>query len=603
MDLSDDDFERPDGRKNRMDGYVSDSGSENRTTKKRKKARKNTKDAKAKQNIGFKCSPHLLVDLVRNLDTDQRKWVEEIGFAVFLSMPNCGLPKDLTVWLVNQCSWKDKALIVRGRPIKIKTLIKKLLGIPDGPYAVPLPRSKRGKAKGSTDEDKELKEEKGARCLSSKSTLESLVATHDPEQFKRSFMLYVLCIYLAPSSGHYVNLSYSPIVNNVEIIKDMNWCDHVADVLIEGIREYRESKAANVNVHGCVHVLILIYIDVVKSDILKVPHGDPRAIYVTTDMLDLLDLTDFKCRTADGPVYGKLEMDESTYADECNHGNTATSSSHDVGAKNASDPCSHSLPVIHVDKVFLDGIMEIDAQFVKARDEVYAESFKSLSEMIMKIDSERASAIRSLHEKLYSTQADSSSIAQSSIPVTTVPDIVHPTYVAGSIVDAQAHALQKSQDPHATFRVCSTPYTQPSFLNSPSQAHLIDSTRVQFPVELSVQADPPNRVDNTHAAIQSTEISPDRGHTTEEGNQCCPGSIDGRQCSVDLQNNCLQLSTIVVSTAETERIIKSSRWVQTRRLFPEESVVNMQVPIIDDPLEDDPLGNAGIMICSFHLST
>jgi hypothetical protein len=138
--------------------------------------------------------------------------------------------------------------------------------------------------------------------------------------------------------------------------------------------------------------LQLIYIDVVKSDILKVPHGDPRAIYVTTDMLDLLDLTDLKCRTADGPVYGKLEvipmchtffveymcassfsiergnhatypgihnifglnrfqMDESTYADECNHGNTATSSSHDVGAKNASDPCSHSLPVIHVDKV------------------------------------------------------------------------------------------------------------------------------------------------------------------------------------------------------------------------------------------------------------
>jgi hypothetical protein len=32
-----------------MDGYVSDSGSENRTTTKRKKTRKNTKDAKAKQ--------------------------------------------------------------------------------------------------------------------------------------------------------------------------------------------------------------------------------------------------------------------------------------------------------------------------------------------------------------------------------------------------------------------------------------------------------------------------------------------------------------------------------------------------------------------------
>jgi hypothetical protein len=48
MDLSDDDFERPSRasprlkskkctRKKRMDGYVSDSGSENRTTTKRKK--------------------------------------------------------------------------------------------------------------------------------------------------------------------------------------------------------------------------------------------------------------------------------------------------------------------------------------------------------------------------------------------------------------------------------------------------------------------------------------------------------------------------------------------------------------------------------------
>lgn len=36
----------------------------------------------------------------------------------------------------------------------------------------------------------------------------------------------------------------------------MNWCEYVADYLIQGIREYNESNATNIFVHGCVHILL-----------------------------------------------------------------------------------------------------------------------------------------------------------------------------------------------------------------------------------------------------------------------------------------------------------------------------------------------------------
>jgi hypothetical protein len=122
-----------------------------------------------------------------------------------------------------------------------------------------MPRSNRGKSKGpnTTLQEKDTKADKSGRGISYKETFEALIANHDPVQFKRDFILYVLCIYFAPSSGHFINRSYSAIISNVELIKDMNWCEHVAEFLIEGIREYRESRAANVNVHGCVHVLLV----------------------------------------------------------------------------------------------------------------------------------------------------------------------------------------------------------------------------------------------------------------------------------------------------------------------------------------------------------
>uniref|UniRef100_A0ACD5Y6G6 Uncharacterized protein n=1 Tax=Avena sativa TaxID=4498 RepID=A0ACD5Y6G6_AVESA len=249
MDSDEDAFEEPvrtsprfstkrSPRKKQAEEALTSCSHGSRIPKKRKTDQNvDRKFTKQKQKVGFKCAPHMLHELFRKLNDEQRIWVEEIGFGSLMNMPCCRLPKGLTVWLINQVSWKRKALIVGGRTIQIKNLVKEMLGIPDGPIPVPLVRSKRGKSKCTNPpgDDRELKDQKAGRGLSCKSTYDSLIGTNGPVQFKRDFMLYVLCIYFAPSSGHFINRSYCPVLSQVDHIKDMNWCDHVAEFLFEGI--------------------------------------------------------------------------------------------------------------------------------------------------------------------------------------------------------------------------------------------------------------------------------------------------------------------------------------------------------------------------------
>ncbi|XP_071675838.1 uncharacterized protein [Lolium perenne] len=593
MDLDDDDFEMPSStsphfgaintsKKRHDDHLVNHTGTDKRPVKKRKTPNKNAqnKDAKFKQNVGFKCSPHLLFDLVKSLDSDQRKWVDELGFGIVLSMPNCRLPKDLTVWLVNHFSWKKQALTVRGQAVPIKPLLNKLLGIPDGPFPVPLPRSKRGKSKCiyPTDEEKEMKEEKGARGLSYKSSYESLIANRDPVQFKRSFMLYVLCIYFAPSSGHFINMGYSPIVSNVDIIKDMNWCDHVADVLIEGIHDYRDSKAVNVNVHGCVHVLLLIYIDMVKSPILEVPRGNPRVIHVTTELLDLLDLSDLKFSSFDGPEYGKLELADSPYGEDFVSSATAN------GRPTKSIPGCTSTPPTHVDvhKVFYDEMQQIEAQYSLSIVKMHAEMYETYKDNMKQLDTERTCAIYALHKKVSSLDVDAAATPHPANSLRTTLTVAPEPLVRNSIADPSSHGASKEDSTTITAEapISSTPSGDTCFLKKASHP----------PVELSQIPQPANNISYERSEHPYVHNSIPLQKLSVEATLVCTRSPDASERSEDLQKNCRQLSTILVNSTRAATILNLGSSARNRRLFPEVEAVCPQVSPIHNIVEDDPLG-------------
>lgn len=141
-----------------------------------------------------------------------------------------------------------------------------------------------------------------------------IAENEDAVSFCQSFVLLVLCIYLAPTTSLNINRSYYPAVIDTTQISLMDWCGFVADYLIRGIDEYRSSKASHVQVPGCVHLLPLIYIDalirhkaLVLPPAIALPDGEPMIHFVRSEHLDFLASADVSSKSKDRIEYGLLQ--------------------------------------------------------------------------------------------------------------------------------------------------------------------------------------------------------------------------------------------------------------------------------------------------------
>uniref|UniRef100_A0A0E0K4Y5 Aminotransferase-like plant mobile domain-containing protein n=1 Tax=Oryza punctata TaxID=4537 RepID=A0A0E0K4Y5_ORYPU len=169
-------------------------------------------------------------------------------------MQACNIRKGMTMWLIKS------------------PLVEKVIGAPSGPIPVELSR----------DGDLRLKNKftvKG-RGQPIHITISQMLKENTKDEFTISFMLVALCVYLAPMANLSVNRDYLGALSNVKKISDMNWCEHIADFLIQGISDFKTNKKDNVYVRGYVHILNVIFTDCVTS--YSAPQGIPRILHVTT---------------------------------------------------------------------------------------------------------------------------------------------------------------------------------------------------------------------------------------------------------------------------------------------------------------------------------
>ncbi|KAK9725547.1 hypothetical protein RND81_05G152600 [Saponaria officinalis] len=77
------------------------------------------------------------------------------------------------------------------------------------------------------------------------------------DDFKRYFVLYAMSSFLAPTAHNQVDYRLVRVVDDVDNIKNLDWCCYVLDKLGSVVETYKRRNTKNVG--GCMFVLQLVY--------------------------------------------------------------------------------------------------------------------------------------------------------------------------------------------------------------------------------------------------------------------------------------------------------------------------------------------------------
>uniref|UniRef100_A0A803M9C9 Uncharacterized protein n=1 Tax=Chenopodium quinoa TaxID=63459 RepID=A0A803M9C9_CHEQI len=211
------------------------------------------------------CRPHTLVDLMKDFSDEQVKSVVEIGFGGLLDLKLTRTVTTLLPWLVDHfdpVSWMFS--ISPGKEFVIS------------PYDVydvfELPLNNGMDVVESTrSTDLQLKQEwrsmfdvAGSAGIPLHKLEARIVQLKDGgELFKRLFVMVAFATFLAPVANRTADLSFVKALENVDEIKNFNWCKYVHERLCRAILKYKKSKSQD-SVGGCLLLLEVVYFQRLK---------------------------------------------------------------------------------------------------------------------------------------------------------------------------------------------------------------------------------------------------------------------------------------------------------------------------------------------------
>ncbi|MED6137895.1 hypothetical protein PIB30_069333 [Stylosanthes scabra] len=201
-----------------------------------------TKDTKPKKDQGhdFRCVPKsiaVIFDNCLNKDPQKRALVDELGFRVFLNLPNYYLKQKVLKQIYNRFDTYDNTIHAVAGEVEITNeMIGKALGL---------------NHTGSTYDDKiTTKELRGEdydayKFLQGKTqaAVSSLIFNTkvDTEKnrilFKRAFLLYIQKCFLLPTSAPNVTPRALPTIFDLKNTRNKNWALHVHNFLLKEIEK------------------------------------------------------------------------------------------------------------------------------------------------------------------------------------------------------------------------------------------------------------------------------------------------------------------------------------------------------------------------------
>ncbi|KAM0841938.1 hypothetical protein ACQ4PT_058695 [Festuca glaucescens] len=268
-------------------------------SRKREQRKCRRRDERGDNGVRHRASPGRLMKLYAHLTAGQREMIKGAGFGSLLRIQCPTLPSRICTWLIRRFDPESCELVIpaRGRiPVTVDS-VHRVLGIPCSGRDVAFRMDEKSIAfvldkHGVTKPPTVASLEKSIRLMRSAD-----------EHFLRTFMMLVLSTFLCPNSSLKVSPRYFPSLVDVGSIKELNWCKFVVQQLENCISSPYDKK----NVGGCLFYLLILYLDSLDIQSLRIPDGTPRICGWDQKLLNKVIMMDRKNRTCFGKCFFKME--------------------------------------------------------------------------------------------------------------------------------------------------------------------------------------------------------------------------------------------------------------------------------------------------------
>uniref|UniRef100_M1BDZ2 Ubiquitin-protein ligase n=1 Tax=Solanum tuberosum TaxID=4113 RepID=M1BDZ2_SOLTU len=201
-----------------------------------------------------RCSPGRLLNVLQRLTPDQKEAVKSMGFGNILGLRCRTLRRSLCLWLLERFNTVRRSLEICGERIPLTPR--------DVELVMGLPASGKDVVNSGSDElILQLRKRYNAtnRGISVRLLEERLAAPEAGEDFKRSFVLYVMGTLLCPTARLDVSPSFLHFLTNMDVLHQYNWGKFLLDRLVREISRFRQGKQRAVG--GCLLFLQVVCMD------------------------------------------------------------------------------------------------------------------------------------------------------------------------------------------------------------------------------------------------------------------------------------------------------------------------------------------------------
>lgn len=201
-----------------------------------------------------RCSPGRLLNVLQRLTPEQKASVKSMGFGSILGLRCRTLRRSLCLWLLERFNTVRRSLEICGERIPLTPQ--------DVELVMGLGASGKDVVNSGPDElITELRQKYNAsnRGISVRLLEERLSVPEAGDDFKRSFVLYILGTLLCPTARLDVSPTFLHFLTNMDVIHQYNWGKFLLDRLVREVARYRQGKQRAVG--GC-----LLFLQVSLND-------------------------------------------------------------------------------------------------------------------------------------------------------------------------------------------------------------------------------------------------------------------------------------------------------------------------------------------------